>query len=262
MKMKCEKIQEQLVDYIENLVSEKERIFISEHLASCQSCQQELNEMQQFLDVLAKDTMQQPSENLRANFEQLIKEEEQQNTPKVVKLEPIFSYKTFLKYAAGIALLISAFMLGKQQNANSTNTNQVATKEIIQSQEEKQLLAMLEDDSASKRIKALDKVQQFENTDTKIIQALIDRLFFDENTNVRLAAAEALSKFSSLEMVRSSLIKALEAEQNPSIQIELIQILAKIQEKRAIKPMQKLLKNEEIPTYVKQQLESNIAQLL
>lgn len=258
--MECKSIQEKLVDYIENRLLEKERIVISEHLESCEDCQQEFNEMQQFLGVLAEDTMQQPSENLRTNFEQLIKEEKQQNTPKVVKLKPKFNYKIFLKYAAGIALLIGAFLLGKQQNTSTTNT--IAATEIVQSQGEKQLLAMLEDDSASKRIKALYESQQFENKDTKIIQALIDRLFFDENINVRLAAAEALSKFSSLEMVRSALIKSLEAEQNPSIQIELIQILAKIQEKRAIKPMQKLLNKEEIPNYVKQQLESNIAQLL
>lgn len=260
MKVECKNIQENLVDYIENQLSEKEKTVISEHLESCQCCQQELNKMQQFLGILTEDTMQQPSENLRVNFEQLIKEEKQQNTAEVVKLESAFDYKTFLKYASGIALLIGAFLLGKQQNTSSTNT--IAATEIVQPQEEKQLLAMLEDDSASKRIKALYESQQFENTDTKIIQALINRLFFDENTNVRLAAAEALSKFSSLEMVRSALIKSLEAEQNPSIQIELIQILAKIQEKRAIKPMQKLLNKEEIPNYVKQELQSNIATLL
>ncbi len=38
--------------------------------------------------------------------------------------------------------------------------------------------------------------------------------------------------------------------------------LAKIQEKRAIKPMEKMLENEETPQYVKQQLQLNLPCLL
>ena len=57
------------------------------------------------------------------------------------------------------------------------------------------------------------------------------------------------------------MIKSLETEKVPTMQIELIQILAKIQEKRALEPMKKLLNNEETPAYVKQELEYNIASL-
>ena len=90
----------------------------------------------------------------------------------------------------------------------------------------------------------------------------MNRLFFDKNTNVRLAAAETLSKFSSEEIVRDALIKSLETDKNTSVQIELIEILAKIQEKRAIKPMEKMLNSEETPLYVKQQLQLNLPSLL
>ena len=57
-------------------------------------------------------------------------------------------------------------------------------------------------------------------------------------------------------------IESLETEKVASVQIELIQILAKIQEKRALEPMQKLLQKEETPNYVKQELAYNIPSLL
>ena len=120
----------------------------------------------------------------------------------------------------------------------------------------------MEDSSASKRILAVSNTEEFTTKDTKIIEALINRLFFDKNTNVRLAAAEALSKFSSEIIVRDALIKSLETDKSTSIQIELITILSKIQEKRAIKPMRKMLENEETPQYVKQQLQANLSTLL
>jgi len=79
---------------------------------------------------------------------------------------------------------------------------------------------------------------------------------------VRLAAVEALSKFTSEEMVKTALIKSLETDKDPAIQIELIQILSKIQEKRALEPMKKLLENKDVPSYVKQELQSNLPNLL
>ena len=51
-------------------------------------------------------------------------------------------------------------------------------------------------------------------------------------------------------------------DKSTSVQIELIQILAKIQERKAIKPMEKMLKSEETPQYVKQQLQLNLPSLL
>ena len=46
------------------------------------------------------------------------------------------------------------------------------------------------------------------------------------------------------------------------MQIELIQLLGNIQEKRALEPMRKLLEDQGTPNYVKQELQYNIASLL
>lgn len=249
--MKCSKIQEQLIDYLENSLSEVANSEIKNHVINCKNCTEELEEMKSFLGVLDTTKTEMPSTNLRKNFDEMLAKEIAKESSKVIQLQPKTDWKSFLRVAASIVIVISAFFLGKYQSNPETTEN---NKEAV--------LALLENTSASKRILAVNNAEEFSTQDTKIIEALINRLFFDENTNVRLAAAEALSKFSSETIVRDAFIKSLETDKNTSVQIEVIQILSKIQEKRAIEPMQKLLENEETPQYVKQQIQLNLSTLL
>ena len=249
--MKCKEIENQFSEYLEGSLSAVANVEVEKHLKNCANCQQELAEMKSFLSILENDKMETPSANLKLNFEKMLAQEIEANQPKVVQLQPKTDWKSYLRVAASILIVLSAFLLGKYQSDNSSIENQTA-----------EVLTLLEDNSASKRILAVTNAEEFTSKDTKIIEALINRLFFDKNTNVRLAAAEALSKFSSENMVRDALIKTLETDKNTSVQIEVITILSKIQEKRAIKPMQKMLKNEETPQYVKQQLQVNLSSLL
>lgn len=251
-------IQEKIIDYIDNNLSEQELKLVENHLKNDKDCYKEVAEMEQLFNTIASDVKELPSKNLQFNFEKLLSEEKEKLTSntKVIQLESKHNWKQYLRIVASIALVVSAFLIGKYQpKATIRNANYPTKKE-------QKVLAMLTNQSASKRILAIDLSEELEQPDNKIIEALVSRLFNDKNTNVRLASAEVLAKFSSSETVRNALIKALETDKEPTVQIELIQILAKIQEKRALEPMQKLLEKEETPNYLKQQLQHNIASLL
>lgn len=250
--MKCKEIEHKLPEYLEGSLTEVVNFEIEKHLKICKNCQQELKELTTFLSILENDKMETPSANLKLNFDKMLAQEIAENKTKVISLKQKTDWKTFIKVAASILIVFSAFLLGKYQ-PDTLSSKEKNTAEV---------LTLLEDSSASKRILAVTNAEEFTNKDTKIIEALINRLFFDKNTNVRSAAAEALSKFTSEEMVKIALIKSLETEEDSSIQIELIRILTQIQEKRAVKPMQELLKNEETPQYVKLQVKQNLPNLL
>tara|TARA_R110002072_G_scaffold30244_1_gene94693 strand:- start:622 stop:1374 length:753 start_codon:yes stop_codon:yes gene_type:complete len=250
--MNCKEIEHKLPEYLEQSLSEVANSEIERHLKSCENCNKELSELKSFLSILENDKMEIPSANLKLNFDKMLAQEIVENQPKVVQLKPKTDWKTFIQVAASILIVFSAFLLGKYQ-PEKLSSKEKNTAEV---------LTLLEDSSASKRILAVTNAEEFTKKDTKIIEALINRLFFDKNTNVRLAAAEALSKFSSEILVRDALIKSLETDNNTTVQIELIIILSKIQEKRAIKPMEKMLENEETPQYVKQQLQLNLSTLI
>lgn len=252
--MKCNDIQHQLIAYLDKQTSKEDSIAIEHHLASCSDCQKELKELQQLFHTLSEEPVERPSARVRSNFEQLLADEKASLAPKVITLNSATNWKSYLRVAASVLIVVSAFLLGRIASPNEgKELNQLRTAEV---------LAQFENQSASKRIQAVNTSEEFTKKDTKIIQALINRLYFDKNTSVRLAAVEALSKFTSEEMVRTALIKSLETDKDPAIQIELIHILSKIQEKRALEPMKKLLNTKEVPSYVKQELQSNLPNLL
>src|SRR5690606_37480950 len=123
-------------------------------------------------------------------------------------------------------------------------------------------LAMLDNRSASKRIQAVSYSEEINMPDNKILVAIIGRLHKDDNVNVRLAAAEALSRFQKNLLVKDAFIEALETEENPDVQIAVIQFLTYVKEKRSVAPMKKLLNQPEVPGYVKLQVNKGIAQIL
>ena len=256
--MKCNDIENKLIDYIEENLTKEESLEIKKHINACTTCQKEVNEMQLIFGVIDKDLEETPSKNLKLNFEALLNEEKKQT--KVIPLQSKTNWKSHIRIAASILIVVSAFLIGKYQSSSGISQLSLAEQQKIK--QENQVLALLENQSASQRILAVSNAEKFSENDTKIIDALINKLFNDENVNVRLAAAEALSKFSTLEKVKAALIKSLETEKTPSMQIELIQILGNIQEKRALEPMRELLENEETPNYVKQELQYNIPNLL
>lgn len=252
----CNHIKEKLIDFIELNLSKTEIELVENHLQNCENCTKELREMQQLFNVINSDVEELPSKSLQLKLDDFLSEEKKKLNTKIVQLKPKQDWKQYLRIVASITIVVSAFLIGKNQ---SNITNKIANKS---SKKEQKVLAMLTNKSASKRIHAIDLSEEITKPNNIIIEALVSRLFNDENTNVRLASAEALAKFSSSETVRNALIKALETDKEPTVQIELIQILAEIQEKRALKPMKKLLELEETPSYIKQKLKLNIAQLL
>jgi len=248
--MKCEEIIDLILSSEFSELSKDEQKTIELYLASNEACAKSVEEVILLLKTLNSVEEETPSSNLKIQFNELLANEIEKESTKIVALEPRNHWKNYLKIAASIALLVSGFVLGKYSNDNSQHQQQTA------------LLALLENQSASQRILAVTELQYLNDKDNKIINALINKLLLDENVNVRLTACEALVRFSSSIIVRDAFIKALETEKEPILQIELIQILANLQEKRALVPMQHLFENDETPNYVKQQLTYNMPSLI
>ncbi len=261
--MNCTDIENKLVDYIDGVLSENETKTINKHIESCSSCKNVFNETNELINAFTNETVAQPTSNLKTSFEEMLAQEKKKQ-PKVIALQPAKrnSYKSVLQIAASVAILFTGYLLGGYQESQNSQ-KEIATYQTEQKQlKENMLLAMIDNSSPSTRIKAVNYTEELTTPDTKILEALIDRMHNDSNSNVRLSAAEALSKFTDSELVKTSLIQTLTTEKNPSIQVEVIQILVQIQEKRALDPMKKILEQPEAPDYLKTQVNIGIAQLI
>ena len=70
--------------------------------------------------------------------------------------------------------------------------------------------------------------------DEQVLKALIYTLDYDRNVNVRIAAADAIGRFGNNANVRDALVKSLLKQQEPTLQISIIDILTKFNERRAL----------------------------
>lgn len=253
---------DQIPDYLDgNLTKSEERAFET-HIKSCRECQNELEEMKTFFNAFEEDVAT-PSDRLKSKFESAL-EQEKLNQGKVVQLETKLSSNwtgNVLKIAASIALLVAAFQMGSIFQQRKVNEDIAQLQDETNQMKQTAMLSLMENQSASKRIQGVNYIEEFEQPDEAIIQALSNRLLYDDNDNVRMTAFEALAKFTSSEMVKTAFIEALEQEKNPSIQVSIIQALVQIQEKKAAEPMKKLLEKEDTQPFIKEQIKAVLPSL-
>ncbi len=258
--METNHVVDLLSDYLDKTLSEVQMQEVEAHLKKCNDCTVELSQLKTLYIGFEEEPIAVPSEKLRAGFLQQL-ELEKQAEEGVVFLnrkadERKFPWATIFKVAASVLLLIGAFQFGKLQQQEASNATIAALESEGLESRQTAMLSLMENQSASKRIQGVGYIDGFADPDELIVKALVDRMLNDENANVRMTAVEALDKFTNSEIVKRAFITALKSENDSGIQIEIIEILVRIQEKKAVEPMKKLLEREDIQPFVKEQIES------
>lgn len=133
-----------------------------------------------------------------------------------------------------------------------------ALRKEMQETKELMMFSMLKRESASDRIQALNYSYEFKKPDEKVLSALIYTLDHDTNINVRMAAADAIARFGNEEYVRGALVNSLIKQQDPSLQIVVIDLLINLKERRAISALQTIVSNEDSSEFVKKKAEEGM----
>lgn len=205
--------------------------------------------------------------NDEALFANIEKESISNNTGEIKEFElhagkNVISTNWF-RYAAVITLLVLSFVSGMLVGTKrSASTESGIVTEAIPDNNRLLLTALDNKSSASERILAINESANTEDIDQEIANALIKTMNYDNNINVRLAAIEALSKFTEKKDVRSSIINSLELQDNPIIQIALIDLMVKVGEKSAINEFQRVIIDERTDEVVKQRAQAGLSLLM
>ncbi|WP_343487125.1 hypothetical protein [Allomuricauda sp. d1] len=261
--MKRDEMIGMIVDYFDGALTDAQKRAFEAHLKSSATFAKEVEEHRILLQAFEKEERQLPSKNLEAGFLAML-EEEKNNQAKMVSIAPEQKNWMFalMKIAAGIAILIAIFYLGRySKQQESQERIQMAQKESLEAKQ-MTVLAMMENQSANKRIQGVQFIEEIDEPDQDIVAALAERLRNDENTNVRMAALDALARFSSSELVKTVFLETLEVEKNPSVQIALIQNLVKMGEKKAVAPMKKLLEQEDTQPFIKDEINQALPKII
>jgi HEAT repeat protein len=266
--MKCDEIDKLMMDYLDNNLDESLTREIEKHLETCERCLDELKDSQHVLSLISEGEMTKPDDSLRINFYHMlhteIKKEEAKNSPAKTMI-PWYNMSSY-RVAAAVALLIAGTFLGVLINNginNSTASDEIAQLRLEVSDLKKAtMFTMLKGGSSSERIEAVSYASDLDNADDNVINVLIKTLNNDKNVNVRMAAAYAISKFADQKTVCDSLVKSLSQQNDPILQITLINILAEKKEKSALKTIQDIIANEKTLREVKAVAENSLRVLI
>ena len=157
------------------------------------------------------------------------------------------------RVAAAIILLIGGAWIGATyQSRKDAKPDQLALlQKEVKEMKQVMLFSLIDDESASQRIKAVSYAEEMSNPDQPVIDALMNTLNNDKNANVRLASLYSLARWSDNRAVRDSLVLSLGKQTEPIVQIVMINLLAEKRERRAIAPMRAILSNDKALKEVK-----------
>lgn len=259
-----------------------------EHLASCPDCQREFSALNQTLSALDTMPAPQPTPRLRQNFYTMLEEEKHSAASmraaaaRAPRAWHSGLWRWVLPPLAACALVTLGFTLG--QRAPSARVNDDSTKSEIAALREQMAVqrtqlaqqnAQLEkmttlvgysilqqqQSPASERLKDVLAAAQAEHPTPQLIDDLIRTLTLDPSVNVRLRALEGLYRHADRETVRAGVLAALPREQNPLMQLELIDFVASTQDRNAAPLLEKLAANESTERTVRDAAKLALAQL-
>lgn len=259
--MDKDKLEGLLVDYIDNKLDPNDRSMVEKILADEPDVRKLYGELREIIGVMEHSAAFDPGRKLKTNFDRTLRDEiDAEKTSKLMVFPP-----AFYRVAAAIALLVIGggigFMLSRQNDeklaGGGLRENQDPHPEVT-----RQMIAMVSNDqSASERIRGVNVAMALENADDEIVNALVKLMNEDPNSNVRLAALDALSRFIDEAPVKKHIINSLPMQKDPIVQIALIQLLVKIKEKSVVHDLQNIVDDEGTMQAVKDEAYTGILKL-
>lgn len=101
-------------------------------------------------------------------------------------------------------------------------------------------LSLLAQQSASERLKGISYAGRLSEGSRDVVRALESALKYDSNVNVRLAASDALRRYSADAHVRQAFVEALGAEESPLVKIALIDTLVEFRERESMETLARI----------------------
>jgi len=210
---------------------------------------------------LSKVADPKPSMDLDHRFYAMLKEEKAKSSRNLFDVQwPTWNLMPRLAFAA--VLLIIGFVGGYLINGPQAKSDVTSLTKEVTDLKEMVMLALLEKESATDRLKAVSLTNEMDKASRKVTEALIQTLNQDGNVNVRLAALDALRPYTRDGNVRESLIRSIANQNSPMVQVALAQLMVELNEKKSVKELQKLLQEEATPKEVKERIEESIQVLI
>jgi len=270
--MQCQEVRNQFADYLAGGLTEAVRGEVETHLGYCADCRLEAKELQATWMKLGSIAPEAPdSSRMRAKFDVMLEAYRQGlgHAPSSLSeginvwIARWWPQQPLLQFGVAISLLIGGIFLGHNRPAAAPPNAEISQlRQELHDMRGMVALSLLQQQSASERLKGVSWSNQLDDPNSEILSALLDTLMHDPNVNVRLACIDALKKFGARQSVRQGVLQALSKQEFPLVQIALIDFVVEIQAKESIDTLRRLTRDTAVLEAVRKRAEWGIEQLM
>jgi hypothetical protein len=243
--MTSEELRQLIPEYLAGRLGEAEKRQFEAQLSGNAELLMHVEELRATWQDMGRLPMQVPSAALRARFYRRLHDIETGREP--VPRGAFMWWKPGLSgLVRQVTIVLALFCLGMYVGRVSVGFGKQSNEETarlqaqVESLRQTVALSLLGRQSPASRLEGVTWSSQVQRPDRDLLSALISTLQTDPNTNVRLAALDALEKFSADPQVRQALINAVGHEDSPLVQIALIDSLVRLRDQKAAGELQKL----------------------
>lgn len=270
--MTCQNIKEQFPEFLTGELDKETQERIQIHLASCESCRIELENLSAIWTKLGVIPEEQPSGEMRTRFYTMLEAYKQgmaeERQPSRLKrmvsnvFEHVWPKRPAFQFSMAVVFLIVGLAAGIFLSSQGQNSTQLAMlQDEVQDMQQALAISLLDRPSASERLQGVSISRRMDNPSARTLEALLHTLDNDKNVNVRLAAVDALYLFYDHPGVKEGLLRSLKNQPSPLVQVALIDLIVNMRERQAADALRLLVEDEKINPDVKEFAERGLQQL-
>lgn len=254
--MNCDEFKVLLVEEWESALPAAVSEAFEQHRSDCTACREEARELQRLWSKLAVLPAEKPSARVRARFAALMEGYQQAlshpEMPQPMRqtfsrrLAGWWAFRPLPELALASLFLVFGFLGGYVlKTAQNGQQELFAMRQEVHEMRRMVTFSLLKQESASERLRGVTWSSQVSPPDPEFLSVLLETLNADPNVDVRLAAVDALSRFSVEATVRDGLIQSLRRQQSPLVQISLIDLLVQSQIRQSVDVLRELTEDKQ-----------------
>jgi len=281
--MNCVQARDRFAELLDHRLESPVSGDLRAHLATCPACQRDFASLRDTLDRLDAMPTPKPSPRLRAGFYAMLEDEKRSAAASPARTAAARRparrqlWRWILSPLAAGGLLVLGFLAGQyapsRQAAPATtapaaNPTDAATQQELADLRKKvdsmtQLVgySLLQQQPAGERLKGVLAAQHLNGESDEVITKLINTLALDPSTNVRLSALEALYQHADKDVVRAGVLASLSREQNPLVQVSMIDFLVAARDREAASTLQDLARSDKVDRSVRDAAQRALVQI-
>jgi Putative zinc-finger/HEAT repeats len=279
--MRCEEVRDRLADYLAGELPDSTAGELQRHVDSCSACRGEIREIEAFWTKLG-DVPGEPAPTaaMRARFDEMLdayrlghetaeprsaaaRRDRLAEADRVARLRRLWHWSPVLQAAAAAALLLVGVGIGRLSHTTPAppGGDLGDVRRELHDVREMLTLSLMQQQSATERLRGVSWSNQIDQPGHEVVGALLDALAHDSNVNVRLAAVDALKRFSGDQLVRERTVQALTDTSFPLLQVALIDFVVETRETEAVATLRRLSEDPGVNASVRTRAEWGLRRL-